>query len=134
MATRRAKSAERDTPSEAETFRQMTDVLRQVWEGQQQAQGQLARPRQPFKTPEFNGKTDVEFFIIQFAEVAEANDWRPAASLLHLRETLKEGSKDCGRANSVLGVFAALRARYGLSPREARAKLSALRKDVRGTL
>ena len=117
-----------------ETFRQMTDVLEKVWEGQQQSQQQLIHPRQPFKTPEFTGTSDVEYFITQFSEVADANDWSLAAGLLHLREALKEGSKDCGRASSINSVFSALRARYGLSPREARAKLSALYKDVRGTL
>jgi hypothetical protein len=134
MDTRRARSAERGLPTEVETFRQMTEVLQNVWNGQQQAQRQLVQPRHKFKTPEFNGQTDVEFFITQFTEVAEANEWQPAAALLHLRETLKEGSKDCGRAASVGGVFSALRARYGLSPREARARLSALRKDVKMTL
>jgi hypothetical protein len=117
-----------------ETFRQMADVLERVWEGQQQSQQQLLRPRQPFKTPEFSGTTDVEYFMTQFTEVADANGWSLTASLLHLREALKEGSKDCGRANSITGVFSALRARYGLSPKEARSKLNALYKDVRGTL
>jgi hypothetical protein len=130
MATK-TRSTERD-PIEVDTFRKMTDVLQRVWDGQQQAQ--LSRHTRAFKAPEFNGKTDVEFFIVQFSEVAEANEWPAAAGLLHLRETLKEGARDCGRAASIGGIFTALRARYGFSPREARAKLSVLRKDGRETL
>jgi hypothetical protein len=114
----------------------MTDVLQRVWESQQQQPPpvQHHRPAHQFKTPEFEGTTDVEFFIVQFLEVAEANVWPVAARLLHLREALKQGAKECGRAGHLDGVFAALRARYGLSPREARAKLSALRKDPKSTL
>jgi hypothetical protein len=143
MTTRRARSAERGLPTEVETFQQMTDVLQRVWESQQ-AQQQIAaqppppvqptRPLHQFKAPKFDGTSDVEYFIIQFLEVAEANDWQLAASLLHLREALKDGAKDCGRAGHIDGVFASLRARYGLSPREARLKISVLRKDSRSTL
>jgi hypothetical protein len=87
-----------------------------------------------FKTPAYDGKGDIELFIQQFGEVAEANRWEEAAALLHLREALKEGARDCGRAQSLLGTFTALRARYGLSPREARSKLNSLRREPSTTL
>jgi hypothetical protein len=93
-----------------------------------------AQPAERFKTPTYDGKGDVELFIRQFVEVTDANGWQTAAALLHLREALKEGARDCGRAQSLMGIFTALRARYGLSPREARAKLNSLRREPATTL
>jgi hypothetical protein len=95
---------------------------------------QPARPRKDFKTPSYNGQGDVELFINQFEEVTDANEWEPAAAFLHLREALKEGARDCGRAQNLAGVFNALRARYGLSPREARTQLTRLRREPNTTL
>jgi hypothetical protein len=87
-----------------------------------------------FKTPTFDGQGDVELFIQQFLEVSVANRWEETATLLHLRETLKEGARDCGRPRTLEGIFVALRARYGFSPREARARLGALKRDQQTTL
>lgn len=93
------------------------------------------RPAGPaFKAPQFEGKGDVEYFIHRFEEVAEANDWRPGAALLHLREALKEGAQDCGRAGTIPAIFIALRAKYGLTPREARSRINALKRDTQTTL
>jgi hypothetical protein len=92
------------------------------------------RTPENFKPPTFNGEGDVELFISQFGEVADANQWEPAATLLHLREALKEGARDCGRAQRLTGIFTALRARFGLSPREARSKLNSLRRETSTTL
>ena len=93
-------------------------------------------PRPPtaaraFKPPEYDGKGDVEFFIRQFHDVSDANDWDDRAELLHLRTSLKEGAQDCGKAADVRSVIGALRARYGTSPREARSKLLSLKKDYK---
>jgi hypothetical protein len=63
-----------------------------------------------------------------------ANEWRHGAAVLHLREALKDGAQDCGRAGDLHLIFNALRARYGLSSREARARLSNLKKDSRTSL
>ena len=48
--------------------------------------------------------------------------------------TLREGARDCGKAPDVEGVFTNQCARYGLTPREARARLTLLRKEARTTL
>ena len=100
--------------------------------------GELRRPiegvRDRFKAPTFDGAGDVELFIQQFGEVSQANSWEDAAALLHLKESLKEGSRDCGQAGTLQGVETALRARYGLSTREARSRLTSLRRDSRTTL
>ena len=95
---------------------------------------QLPPVREPFKAPQFEGTGDVEYFINQFIEVAQANNWVPAAALIHLRAALRDSARDCGKADTLDGVFAALRARFGLTTREARAKLATLRRENKVTL
>ena len=98
-------------------------------------QGREPGPAMPaFKAPQFDGEGDVEYYIQQFTDVATANQWTEPAQLLYVRESLRDGARDCGKAPTVTGVFANLRARYGLTPREARARLAALRKDARTAL
>ena len=94
----------------------------------------LPPPVQQFRAPQYNGRGDVEYFITRFEEVTEANEWRQGAALLHLRDSLRESAEDCGRAAHVQAIYAALRARFGLSPREARSRLSNLRKEFRTSL
>lgn len=88
----------------------------------------------PFKPPQFDGSGEVELFISQFVDVADANQWLPAHTLLHLRESLKGETRDCGKAGTVAGIFNALRSRYGLSIREARSQLTALKRGFRTSL
>ena len=87
------------------------------------------RTREHFKAPEFDGRTDVDLFIQQFLEVADANHWEDGAILLHLRESLKDGARECSRARTAEGILTALRARYGMTVKEARAMLTRLRKE-----
>jgi len=115
MAHRRARSADRGGE-------RLADALERI-------AARPAGPGQLFKAPQYDGKGDVEYFILRFEEVVEANDWEDAATLLHLREALKEGAQDCGRGATVPAIFATLRARYGLSPRAARTRLSTYRKE-----
>ena len=43
------------------------------------------RDRAPtYKAPKFHGLGDVEYFLDQFHEVAEANGWDDAGTLIHL--------------------------------------------------
>ena len=94
----------------------------------------LPAPAPQFRAPQYNGQGDVEYFVSRFEAVSDANDWGHAAALLHLREALKEDAEGCGKAATVPAVYAALRARFGLSPREARSRLSTLRKEYRTSL
>lgn len=122
MATR-ARSADRGpTPAEAR-MEQLAEAM----------QALINRPR-PFKPPTFDGHGDVEFFIQQFLEVSQANRWTPVAALLHLRESLQGETKECGKSADVASVCGSLRARYGMTVREARTLLTNLRKDQRTTL
>lgn len=59
----------------------------------------------------------------------EANGWGPAAAIVHLRHALQDGAQDCGRVTTIPAIFEVLRARYEISSREARMKLSTLRKE-----
>ena len=109
------------------------DRLREVLE-RLAARPVLPAPAPQFKAPQYNGQSDVEYFISRFEDISDANGWRDSTALLHFREALKENAEGCGRAPSVLAVYAALRARFGLSPREARSRLSTLRKEYRTSL
>ena len=48
----------------------------------------------------------------------------PGAALLHLKDSLKESAEDCGRAANMQAVYATIRARFGLSPGEARSRFT----------
>ena len=51
-----------------------------------------------------------------------------------MRASLKENAKSCGRAATLNGVIENLRARYGLTPREARARLVTLKRSHKTSL
>ena len=114
--------------AQLQVLREMVETLRRDRPG--------PAPVQPanFKPPKFNGVGNVETFIQQFLDVVEANEWTPAAAILHIRGCLEEEARECGAAGDMQGVFAALRARFGLTPREARTKLSRLRREYKTTL
>ena len=114
--------------AQLQVLREMVETLRRNRPG--------PAPVQPanFKPPKFNGIGNVETFIQQFIDVTEANEWTPAAAILHIRGCLEEEARECGAAGDLQGVFAALRARFGLTPREARTKLSRLRREYKTTL
>ena len=130
MARRaRTRSEERMEPGPAgDALGRLADILERMWT----APGPMQR--EPFKAPQYNGHGDVEYFIQHYQEVALANQWGPGATLLHLRRALVDGATDCGKPATETGIYNALRSRYGLSPREARARLSTLRKDHKTSL
>lgn len=90
--------------------------------------------RQEFKAPEFSGTGDLNYFWKRFQEVALANEWGREATILHLRASLKDSAQECGKGDTIEEIKAALQARFGLSVREARAKLSALKRSYQTTL
>ena len=81
-----------------------------------------------FKPPVYEGQTDIELFITQFQDVAEANDWSATEALLHLRNCLRGDAVECGREVSVADTFQSLRARFGITPKQAREQLQTLQK------
>lgn len=92
------------------------------------------RPRDQFKAPKYRGDSDVELFIQQFSAVSEANRWLDQQAIIHLRSTLEGPALDCGRESTLDGIFAALRARYGLTARQAKDRLTNLRRAAKQTL
>lgn len=86
------------------------------------------RPRDQFKPPKYDGSGDVELFIEQFQSVMQANDWGEAAARLHLQSVLEGGARGCSRGESVTDIFGALRARFGLTIRQAKDKLANLKR------
>lgn len=57
-----------------------------------------------------------------------------AATVLHLREALKEEARDCGRPEGLVSILRALRACYGMTTKEARNKLATLCRHFHTTL
>ena len=56
------------------------------------------------------------------------------ATLLQFKEALQGGAREDGRPATTEEVFAALRSRYGLTPKEARTRLNGLKKEPRQSL
>ena len=118
--------------STATAIERMTEAL----------QGLLLRvPRQNHREEQvrlqpsvFNGNGDVELFIQQFEAVADISYWQADVALLKLRESLVEQAKECSRGETVAEVYNTLRLRYGITPREARAKLRDLCRNVKTSL
>ena len=91
-------------------------------------------PREQFKPPTFDGTGDVDLFLDHFQDVAEANMWNDRACTLHLRSSLSGVAALCGAAKSRIEIIRALKARFGLSSRQARDRLLTLRREPRQTL
>jgi hypothetical protein len=86
--------------------------------------------RVELKTPRFDGTGDVHLFLKQFAEVSALSGWDNHVTLVQLRGFLDKGAKDCGRGDTVQGVYRRLRNMYGLSSSEARERLHSLKRDA----
>lgn len=128
--SRRARSSERIGNLDEILYR-LTEVL----------QNAIANPgppprvdREKFSPPSFDGTGDVNFFIRQFEDVAVANEWNRGAIRIHLRACLKDAATACGQAETIEGIMTALRARFGMTAREAKAKIAVLRRDNKTTL
>lgn len=93
-----------------------------------------AEARDRFKAPTFDGTTDVGFFIRQFEDVAQANQWEEASARIHLRASLTDAAATCGQAEDTEHIFTALRARFGITRSEAKARLVTLRREQRTSL
>lgn len=54
------------------------------------------RTEKVYKAPTFDGRDDVEHFVLRFTEVNSASNRKECAALLHLREALREDTQGCG--------------------------------------
>ena len=92
------------------------------------------RPKAQIKPPQYSGEADVELFISQFSDIADINEWSEKETTLHLRTCLEGAAADCGRARRTEEIYEELRARFGITPRQARHKLSTLKRNKNSTL
>ena len=83
--------------------------------------------RPSFKPPSFSGDSDVGLFLKQFEDVADANRWTPLERTLHIRSQLQGDAQSCGQGESYQEIVDDLQARYGLTRRGARDRLSSIR-------
>jgi len=67
------------------------------------------------KVPTFTGKESVEQFIRTFQELRDFAQWPPRMALLKLRTALTDKAKPYGVGTDIDGIFASLRARFGIS-------------------
>ena len=95
----------------------------------------LQLARQPsFKPPSFSGEGDVGLFLKQFRDVADANRWTELERTLHLRSQLTGDAQSCGEGESYEEIVEDLQARYGLTRRMARDRLSTIQLKTRESI
>ena len=92
------------------------------------------RRKDAFKAPKYDGTGDVELFLQQFTDVAEANEWTARDATLHLRAHLEGTAQGCGHGATVEDIRAALRSRFGMTARQAKEKLMQLKRDASQSL
>ena len=83
--------------------------------------------RPEIRPPRFNGEGDLKLFIKQFEDVAEANGGTPKQKTLHIRSQLTGDAQGCGHGDSYDEILEDLHARFGVSKRQARDRLAALK-------
>jgi len=93
---------------------------------------ELYEDRYRLKAPAFTGEEAVEQFIQEFQDVMEIAQWLPRVALL--RMALRDKVKPCRTRPDIDGIFASLRACFGISAIAARARLQRLRRDPHTTL
>ena len=84
--------------------------------------------KREFKPPSYCGEGDVELFISQFEDVADANRWETMQRTLHLRAQLQGVAQECGRARDYDHILSDLRARFGISKQQAKERLGHMRR------
>ena len=84
-------------------------------------------PRSEIRPPTFNGEGDLTLFLKQFEDVADANGWTRVQRTLHLRSQLAGDEQGCGHGDDYQEIVDDLHARFGVSRRQARDRLAALK-------
>jgi len=96
---------------------------------ERRAPRELNEDRYRLKAPTFTVEEEVEQFIQEFSDVMEVTQWPPWVALLKLRMSLMDKAKPYGLGPDIDSIFAFLRARFGISAVNARARLQRLRRD-----
>ena len=96
--------------------------------------GIAGQNRRCFKAPQFEGQGDVDLFISQFKDVAEANGWTDQESVLHLRSSLGGRALECGRGKTSEEIFTELCLQFGMSTKQARERLRKFQRSSKQSL
>ena len=83
--------------------------------------------RTEVRPPSFNGEGDLTLFLKQFDDVADANQWTLVQRTLHLRSQLSGDAQACGHGDNYQEIIEDLHARFGVTKRQARDRLAALK-------
>jgi len=94
----------------------------------------LPMDRYHLRAPIFSGEEDVEQFITEVSDVAAICRWPNRVTLIQLRLCLKGPAKPYRIGRDVGDIFKALRARFGLTTRDARVQLQGLRRNPKTNL
>jgi len=86
------------------------------------------------RAPIFSGEEDVEQSITEFSGMAAICRWPNRVTLIQLRLCLTGPAKPYGISQDVGDIFEALRARFGLTARDARVQLQGLRRNPKTNL
>lgn len=92
----------------------------------------MSRPAITFKSPTFNGDEEVQLFINQFKDAADANHWSEWDTLLHLRGCLEGKTRDYECGTTMQEIYDTLVARFGTSARRAKECLLGLKRGSTG--
>jgi len=82
----------------------------------------------------FSGEVDVEQFITEFSDVAAICRWPNQVTMIQLWLCLTGLAKPYGLGQDVGDIFEALRARIGLTARDARGQLKGLKRNLKTNL
>ena len=85
--------------------------------------GMTGQNKGSFKPPQYSGEGDIDLFISQYQDVAQANGWSSRESTLHLRSSLTGKALECGRGEDPEEIFTELRAHFGMTSRQAKEQL-----------
>jgi len=100
--------------SEDEEDEIVVPVDPEVWDEVRVLRGSCAGVYR-LKVPTFTGEGDLEYFIKWFKKTMEFARWPPRMALTKLRLALTGKAKPYGMGTDVGGIFASLRARFGIS-------------------
>jgi len=115
---------------EALTLESLVIALRAVGLANQASPGDRYRLRPPI----FGDDCDVEQFIREFEDISTIAEWPAPVHLLQLQSCLTGPAKNYAIGEDVGQIYQALRARFGMTARDARIKLQNMRRDRRTSL
>jgi ElaB/YqjD/DUF883 family membrane-anchored ribosome-binding protein len=93
----------------------------------------IGQSKPKFKAPKYTGDSDIELFLSQFLDVSDANRWSDREAALHLRSSLEGSAAACGQSSDLEEIISDLRARFGITSKQARSKLGSISRKSKQT-